>query len=292
MTIQEITCFMKLAETLSYTRTAELLYISQPAVTKHIKLLEEELGVSLIDRSSRRSIALTDAGQIYYDSLVQCSEIYNEAIENISMHSHRSVLHLNLLRGTTLPNSSVAATRQFMENNPQFSHFTNFIEHDRFTQVLDHGEVLICVRELIPSGGNYANMKLNREPVPYYIIASKGHKAFEDPMNTRMSELAGTTLFLPESMPMHVRSEVLDTLGRLFGRPPKETIYLESSDSVALFLRSNECFTIGTGWNQAVISEEYRKIQLPMTADFYAVWHTSKQKSPYCRPYLEALAKS
>ena len=66
MTIQDINCFLNLAETLNYTKTAEELFISQPAVTRHINALETELGFKLFDRSVKRKIALTDAGKSYF----------------------------------------------------------------------------------------------------------------------------------------------------------------------------------------------------------------------------------
>ena len=54
MTNQDIQCFLKLAQTLNYTKTAQLLYISQPAVTRHIHSVEAEVGAQLFDRSVRR----------------------------------------------------------------------------------------------------------------------------------------------------------------------------------------------------------------------------------------------
>ena len=57
MTNQDIQCFLKLAQTLNYTKTAQLLYISQPAVTRHIHSVEAEVGAQLFDRSVRRSAA-------------------------------------------------------------------------------------------------------------------------------------------------------------------------------------------------------------------------------------------
>ena len=55
--------FRQVAEMRSLTRASKALHLSQPAVTKHIKLLEEELRVPLFVRSST-GVALTDAGTI------------------------------------------------------------------------------------------------------------------------------------------------------------------------------------------------------------------------------------
>lgn len=55
--------FAALAATLHFGRAAETLGITQQALTKRIQRLESDLGVQLVDRSDRRSIRLTAAGQ-------------------------------------------------------------------------------------------------------------------------------------------------------------------------------------------------------------------------------------
>jgi len=58
--------FHAVARHLNFSRAAEELYISQPAVSKHIKELEKDLGVDLFRRDGRR-VELTDAGRLVYD---------------------------------------------------------------------------------------------------------------------------------------------------------------------------------------------------------------------------------
>lgn len=55
--------FHTVAKRLSFTKAAEELYISQPAVTKHIHELEQQLGMALFERIGNR-IKLTRAGQL------------------------------------------------------------------------------------------------------------------------------------------------------------------------------------------------------------------------------------
>jgi len=56
--------FRQVAELRSLTKASRALHLSQPAVTKHIKLLEEELQLPLFIRSSS-GVVLTDAGTIF-----------------------------------------------------------------------------------------------------------------------------------------------------------------------------------------------------------------------------------
>jgi LysR family transcriptional regulator, transcription activator of glutamate synthase operon len=52
-----------LAETEHFTRAAERLHIAQPALSDHIRKLEGELGIALVNRTTRR-VSITDAGQL------------------------------------------------------------------------------------------------------------------------------------------------------------------------------------------------------------------------------------
>ena len=61
-TMHQLTVFCTVAEHLSYTRAAEALYLSQPAVAQQVKTIELMLGLRLFARSGR-GIVLTPAGQ-------------------------------------------------------------------------------------------------------------------------------------------------------------------------------------------------------------------------------------
>ena len=62
--------FLAVAQEQNFTRAAEKLFISQPALTKYIKRLEDSLGVSLFERTS--PIRLTYAGELYLKYAQSC----------------------------------------------------------------------------------------------------------------------------------------------------------------------------------------------------------------------------
>lgn len=77
----------------SYSRAArEALHISQPAVSKHVRMLEEELGVELFQRLGKQ-VELTEAGRIVLD--------YAEQVVALAEDTRRALLDLQgLQRGT------------------------------------------------------------------------------------------------------------------------------------------------------------------------------------------------
>lgn len=69
--------FYTVANRLSFTKAATELYITQPAVSKHIQELEEEYKIKLFNRNGNR-ISLTQSGQILMSYALKIFEIYRE----------------------------------------------------------------------------------------------------------------------------------------------------------------------------------------------------------------------
>ena len=64
MEFRQLEYFCTISDLENFTRTAQVLHVSQPSVTKAIKALEGELGLTLIDRSQKH-IALTEEGKAF-----------------------------------------------------------------------------------------------------------------------------------------------------------------------------------------------------------------------------------
>lgn len=78
MTDIRLNTFITLAKIKSYTKAAEVLNITQPAVSQHIKFLEEYYGVQLFKKQGR-GIDLTDEGRILFKYAEDIESLYSEA---------------------------------------------------------------------------------------------------------------------------------------------------------------------------------------------------------------------
>src|SRR3984957_6703913 len=89
MELSQLEVFLAVARERRFSRAAEKLYRTQSAVSQTIRKLEDELGESLFDRSSREGV-LTDAGQVLYE--------YAEKLLNLRHDAHESLAELRELQ--------------------------------------------------------------------------------------------------------------------------------------------------------------------------------------------------
>ena len=66
MNLKQMEYFITIVNEGSISAASKILHISQPPLSTQMKLLEQELGVTLFERGSR-AIALTHAGKVFYD---------------------------------------------------------------------------------------------------------------------------------------------------------------------------------------------------------------------------------
>ncbi|HSI16616.1 MAG TPA: LysR family transcriptional regulator [Sphingomonas sp.] len=80
--LSSLRLFMEVARTSSFSETARLANLSQPALSRTIKLLEEDLGVRLFDRNSR-NVALTAAGSALLPTVERLTGDFDLAFQEL-----------------------------------------------------------------------------------------------------------------------------------------------------------------------------------------------------------------
>ena len=119
MEFQWLNTFITAAECGNFRRTAELLYISQPTVTVHIKQLEKELGILLFHREGKK-IKLTEEGKRYLVHAKRLLEVYQSGLEDLTSFSQgytrKLILGISpLIADTILPYVLKSYTKQYPE---------------------------------------------------------------------------------------------------------------------------------------------------------------------------------
>jgi DNA-binding transcriptional LysR family regulator len=154
MTFEQLRAFIAVAEQLSFTRAAELLYLSQPAVSQHIQGLERKFQMSLFERKGRK-LELTQGGE---KLLVYAQRIMREAseAENVLMDLNQQV-HGKLQIGTSETIGSYLMPEligRFSQRYPQVQVSLRFKSAREVVSALAHGELDMAVLEE-PPGPKY-----------------------------------------------------------------------------------------------------------------------------------------
>ncbi|MET3126673.1 DNA-binding transcriptional LysR family regulator [Arcicella rosea] len=117
MELRQLKYFVEVAEQLNFIKAAMKLNISQPAVTNQIKLLEEELGISLFDKTQKekhKKVELTDAGIYFLKEAQKILQNYKEAVEGVKkLENKRRVIKLGIYN--LLPKYRVLEIIEFLK---------------------------------------------------------------------------------------------------------------------------------------------------------------------------------
>ncbi|MDR1640636.1 MAG: LysR family transcriptional regulator [Clostridiales bacterium] len=95
MDIRTLEAFLSLANCLNFTKSAEQMYISQPAFSRQITRLEEELGCPLFNRSKRK-VELTEFGITFIDYAERMYSEYTKLKIELNQMRNDKTMHLRI----------------------------------------------------------------------------------------------------------------------------------------------------------------------------------------------------
>lgn len=95
MDIRQLQYFVQIADCGSYSLASQTLFVSQPALSKAIKSIEDEMGFKFFYTYQRRQ-KLTDAGQSFYEKAVNFLESYDTLINTTYLEAGVDKGHLNI----------------------------------------------------------------------------------------------------------------------------------------------------------------------------------------------------
>lgn len=98
MDLQQLRYFVEVAKQKSFTKASHILLVSQPSISKLIKNLEDELKVTLLDRSERK-IELTDVGVIVYEQALKILQSVEDVYFSVNelVHVEKGTIKMGLM---------------------------------------------------------------------------------------------------------------------------------------------------------------------------------------------------
>lgn len=166
-------CFVSLASTLNYTKTAEQVCLTQPAVTKQIQSLEDELGNRLFVRTTR-SVSLSRVGAQFLPEATNMLNAYYHAKEWMSNFHNQVHRVLKIGYSDPLATLIIGETLEYMHRrdlNPSLV----YAQTDTNLSQLAQGQVdvLIGMKDVKFTSDSIGFKKLIRDQ--FYCLLRKDH---------------------------------------------------------------------------------------------------------------------
>lgn len=188
MNTTQIKCFLTLAETLNFTRAAERLYISQPALSRQISTLEQEIN-SLLFIRDQKSVRLTPAGTLLAGELGEIQSSLDELIARVRTvgMGYTGTLTIGVLEGQWMGEEFTGLYRRFMDSYPNIDFRMGQGSFGALRRRLDIGEIDIAITLSFDVEGleQYVSRPLFPDQAVFAIsrerpLAQKEHITFAD----------------------------------------------------------------------------------------------------------------
>jgi LysR family transcriptional regulator, transcription activator of glutamate synthase operon len=287
MELRQLRYLVALAEELSFTRAAANEHVAQPALSQQIRRLEEEVGLALVERTTRH-VALTDAGQLLVVrarrvlSELAAAETELEAVRGMDTgHVTIGAMHTMGPVDLSLP------LALFHDRHPDVGLTVREYSSEEMAEMLRVDELdlaFLSVTERVEAHGLGLHQLVAEELV---VLLPPDH-ALSDRREVRMAELADEQ-FISFREGARLR-ELLFGAGRYAGFEPRVT--LESNESrrvrrlvsrglgVAILPRSDG---EGPGADVAVAS----LTEPALTRDITLAWREGRRHAPAAAAFLD-----
>ncbi|MBI5423145.1 MAG: LysR family transcriptional regulator [Opitutae bacterium] len=189
MELRHLRYFKAVAELLNFSRAAEQLRVAQPALSRQIRALEDELGTTLLDRNHMR-VRLTDTGRTYYAhtcKILAQVDMAAAAVREVTDGCAGELIVCNdwHLGGRIVP----AALNEFRQLHPRI----DVVLHDRRV----HDQLALIVNRRVHLGFMVRELLGNRRELEcldilssqLMVVMPSGH-AFAKRPSVRLAELA------------------------------------------------------------------------------------------------------
>jgi DNA-binding transcriptional LysR family regulator len=248
MDYDQLASFLEVAKLHSFSRAAEKIYRTQPAISAQVRLLEQECGEKLFDRSGKK-VMLTPAGEILQSYAQRIIDLHKEALQAIAElnQTARGKLHLGANEATCLYVLPKTFAR-FRELYPlvQISIYRNFSH--KILQKVQEGAIELGIVTLPQGANNMEVIPLFRDEM--YVIVPVNHPLAKNRSAT-VEEIANFPLILPKTG--HTRV-VLDRLLRDYREHLQVSMELASVETIKKF--------VGAGLGISVISRAYAQSEV------------------------------
>lgn len=252
MTTAQMKYFIELAGCLSFTEAAERLYISQPALSRHISTMEAELNVQLFIRY-KNTVRLTPAGSALYNSLQKIYGEYERTVEVVQSVQAGVVgsLNLGILEEQLVPRQIKAVLDRFRTENPNVQLNLSKRSFADLIRGLQQRTLDLAITLEVSLDQEPDLDFLSFEQVPLCLVVPKGHRLCGEKsvcLSSLDADREDMKMILPSSSDCpHVLNYTLENFAALGFRPQYRcapnaglnALWVEAGLGITMFTREN-----------------------------------------------------
>lgn len=195
MTTEQLMEFNQLANILNYSKTAEMLFLSQPTLSRHIRDMENELGCDLFYRG-RHGVALTDAGKLFLREIQPILKMIRRTELTLYSDKEKDRGEIRLVCSEQVLNSPVLSfLREFQEQHWNIRLSCEPVPNSCTLELLAHADILLTPCDfigLLPQ--DFSGIRLaSQKP----LLAVPPHHHLGDVNIIHLAEIRSQTLIVP-----------------------------------------------------------------------------------------------
>ena len=193
MDIKQLKYFLAITEENSITKAAKKLHISQPPLSHQLKILEEEIGSKLFDRTTR-NLEITEVGEFLKNRAIQILELMNETVKEIKQNQEEleGVLKIGFVASSTAA-LVPKVIPEFSKNNPEVKFELKEGSTYKILDLLNHGTIEIGFIRTPFNSEEFDCIYLSKEPM---IGLVDKNKYFQEVNEIDISFLEGLPLII------------------------------------------------------------------------------------------------
>jgi len=285
ITEKSIKIFLELAETLNFTVTANKLYMTQQAVSRCIKTLEDDLGVPLFFRSNK-SITLTPEGESFLQLFKKFDTEFTECLEKIKkgFRLRKNQLRIGYQNWTWYGSAPPQAASKMYNQIPGFNLVGEMHSPGVLVRLLSEGhlDLILLYKRLAGNLDGFEYLELKE----IQIMILVGKCRAENTENADFFAFSSDPLLIDidehESQKYSKDHEAL----LKYRLNPSEIIVRPNRDSVYLSVELGHGITIGSSISQV---ENRSIVRYPVGSNDKLICAWLKKES---NPLVEAYAQS
>ena len=293
--LKRLEVFCEILEKKSFSKAAESLYLTQPTLSQHIKLLEDSLGLKLFDRIGKEVIP-TKAGTLLYEYAKKIMDIKKQAEEAIEYFSGALKGSL-LIGGSTIPGEYILPPLlgKFKERYPEIRVGVKIKDTRGIVEDILEGKVELGV----------VGAKIERERIDYIrfvkdeliLVVYKNHP-WSKKRRITLDELKNEPFIIrEEGSGTRIATEKMLKEHGLNINNLRIVAEIGSTGGIKQGIKNRIGISI---LSKIAVKEEleqgiFIKIDIDdikIYRDFYVIYNSGRTKSPICNLFLDFLLSS